>query len=318
MTSLQLKQSIHAAFVTLICVVSWAPAMAASIEQRDAEIFSDGVRLHARIYHPESATEPLPTIVMSHGWGGTAAGLAQTAANFAAAGYFVIAFDYRGWGESDSRVILIAPAPAQKTENGFTAKVREVREVIDPIEQAADIFNVIHWAMGESSVDKTRVRLWGTSFSGGLVVHVAAREPRIRALVSQVGYLGQSIVDSPSAWVDERRSAATRRARGETGYPRPGARVVGKLKGAPIGEKFLLYAPIEDVERIKDCAMLFIAAGHEELFDNREHAQLAHERATEPKKYVVIPNITHYDIYAEARDQATALAIDWFDKHLKK
>jgi len=63
--------------------------------------------------------------------------------------------------------------------------------------------------------------------------------------------------------------------------------------------------------------MLFIAAEREELFDNREHPQLAYERATDPKKYVVIPNIAHYAIYGEARDLATRLAIDWFDQHLK-
>jgi dipeptidyl aminopeptidase/acylaminoacyl peptidase len=35
------------------------------------------------------------------------------------------------------------------------------------------------------------------------------------------------------------------------------------------------------------------------------------------EKYVVIPNIAHYGIYGEARAQATRLAIDWFDQHLK-
>ena len=90
------------------------------------------------------------------------------------------------------------------------------------------------------------------------------------------------------------------------------------LTGAPIREKFLLYAPVDDVARAKRCAMLFIAAEHEELFDNRQHPQLAYERAPAPKKYVVIPNIAHYGIYGEARAQSTMLAIDWFDQHLKK
>ena len=95
-------------------------------------------------------------------------------------------------------------------------------------------------------------------------------------------------------------------------------REIGNWTGAPLREKFLLYAPVYDVANIRTCAMLFIAAEHEELFDNRQHPQLAYERAAEPKKYVVIPNIAHYGIYGEARAQATALAIDWFDQHLKK
>ena len=31
-----------------------------------------------------------------------------------------------------------------------------------------------------------------------------------------------------------------------------------------------------------------------------------------------IPNIPHYGIYRESRDQAIKLAIEWFDQHLKK
>jgi fermentation-respiration switch protein FrsA (DUF1100 family) len=53
------------------------------------------------------------------------------------------------------------------------------------------------------------------------------------------------------------------------------------------------------------------------LFDNRQHPQLAYERAPEPKKYVVIPGIAHYGIYGESRDEATRLAIEWFNQHLK-
>jgi len=48
------------------------------------------------------------------------------------AGYLVAAFDYRGWGASDSRVILTGPPPAARPNNRFTALVQEVREVVDP------------------------------------------------------------------------------------------------------------------------------------------------------------------------------------------
>ena len=36
------------------------------------------------------------------------------------------------------------------------------------------------------------------------------------------------------------------------------------------------------------------------------------------KKYVSVPDITHYGIYYQARNQAIKMAIDWFDEHLKK
>lgn len=312
-----LKNRMAAAFLCAATILS-LPAAAAEIEHRRADILSDGVRLTAHVYRPAAASGPLPVVILSHGWGGTAAGLEYQANAFAAAGYYAIAFDYRGWGESDSRLVLAEPSAPEGRQNPYRAEVREVRGVIDPIEQATDIFNVIHWAMAEPLVDRDRLGLWGTSFSGGLVAYVAARDPRVRAFVSQVGYFGQPVDRTGGPEVARARTDATRRARGELPYPEPGAREIGNLSGAPLREKFLLYAPIDDVGGTKDCAMLFIAAEHEELFDNRRHPQLAYERAAEPKKYVVIPGIAHYGIYGEARDQATGLAIEWFDRHLGK
>lgn len=303
----------------LLAAIPWF-AHAADVEQRNAVIVSEGVRLLAEVYYPKTASSPLPTIVMSHGWGGTAAMLRPQAMDFAQAGYLVIAFDYRGWGGSNSRVIQTAPAATKKDglDRRFSGEMMELREMVDPLDQAMDIQNVIHWAMGEPLVDNSRLGLWGTSFSGGLIVYVAARDPRVRALVSQVGYMGQPVASAPAGVLEKNYRDATRRARGELGYPPPGVREIGNLTGAPILEKFLLYAPVDDVARARNCAMLFIAAEREELFDNRQHPQLAYERAAEPKKYVVIPNIAHYGIYGEAREQATKLAIDWFDQHLKK
>jgi uncharacterized protein len=295
-----------------------------NIAYRKADVMSEGVRLTAEIYSlKELGARPLPTIIMSHGWGGTAALLRQQALDFARAGYLVIAFDYRGWGASDSRVVLTAPPPANKQGNRFTAEVMEIREVVDPLEQTQDIFNVIHWAMGEPQVDKKRVGLWGSSYSGGHVVYVAAHDPRIKAIVSQVGAEdSRPAAQLPSFGTVEQQTQvayeeATKRARGEIGYPPPRARVIGNLQGAPIREKLLRYAPVDDVPLIKNCAMMFIVAEKEELFDNALHAKLAFDRAREPKKYVVIPGITHYGVYTTAREQATKLAIEWYDKHLK-
>jgi uncharacterized protein len=82
-------------------------------------------------------------------------------------------------------------------------------------------------------------------------------------------------------------------------------------------EKFVGYAPIEDIGRCEKCAKLFIIAENEELFDNKDHAILAHARATGVKKLVTIPGIKHYGIYYEARDRAQKEAIAWFDQNLK-
>jgi dienelactone hydrolase len=297
----------------------------ADLDYRKADVMSEGVRLTAELYSPKSAAgKQLPTIIMSHGWGGTAALLRNVAMDFAHAGYFVIAFDYRGWGASDSRVILTAPEPAKKEGNKFTAEVMEIREVVDPLEQTQDIFNVIHWAMGEPQVDKNRIGLWGSSYSGGHVVYVAAHDPRVKCIVSQVGAMDSrptAQLASAGSAEDQYKLAyeeATKRARGEIGYPAPRARVIGNLQGAPIREKLLRYSPVDDAAMIKNCAMMFVVAEKEELFDNAKHAKLVYDRAREPKKYVVIPGITHYGVYTTARVEATKLEIEWYDQHLKK
>src|SRR5262245_43926455 len=111
---------------------------------RTEHIISEGTRMAAEVFAPKaSKTEKLPTIIMSHGWGGTAEALRPDGIVFAKAGYLVVAFDYRGWGNSDSRLVVSGKKPEAKEGGTLVAEVREVREVVDPIDQTTDILNVI-------------------------------------------------------------------------------------------------------------------------------------------------------------------------------
>jgi dienelactone hydrolase len=289
-----------------------------NIEFRTAKIISEGVRLHAEIFSLKSlAGKPLPAIIMAHGWGGTAANFRWDALALANAGYLVVTFDYRGWGQSDGRIILTTQ-PETKDGRRFTAQVEELREYVDPIEQTTDWFNVINWVVGEPMADKNRIGLRGSSYSGGHVFYIAARDPRVKAIVSQVGAFDSRWVVTGEAESKVTYDEATKRARGELGYPEPRARVIGNLIGAPIRDKLLHYAPVEEAAKVKDCAALFIVAEKEELFDNKDHAKLAYDRmAGTKKKYVSLPGIPHYGIYREMREQAIKLAIEWFDQYLK-
>jgi dienelactone hydrolase len=288
------------------------------VAMRTATITSEGTRMAAEVYAPKSpAAEKLPTIVMAHGWGGVAANLRPDAVAFARAGYLVVTFDYRGWGASDSRVVLTKPQGPRSADLRFTAEVLEVREVVDPIDQTTDLANAVSWVYGEPQCDRHRIGLWGSSYSGGHVVYVAARDPRVKATISQVPALDSRPMVLAGEEQEKTFSEAARRTHGDLGYPPPGARVIGNLRGGPLREKLMQYAPVEDVGRASGCAMLFVLAENEELFDNRDHGIKAHERATGPKKLVIVPKIKHYGIYLEARKQAQQLAIDWFNEHLK-
>ena len=289
----------------------------AEVAFRTENIMSEGTRMAAEVFAPkEPKSEKLPTIVMSHGWGGTAAALRPDGIVFAQAGYLVVVFDYRGWGNSDSRLILAGKKPGPQ-DGKLIAEVKEVREVVDPIDQTTDIMNAIHWAVGDKQCDPQRLGLWGSSFAGGHVVYVAARDPRVKVFVSQIGSMdARWSIASPQlrAHVFQQGTA---RSRGEIGYPKPGEKF-NNMTGQPVWEKLMQYAPIEDIGRCEHVAKLFIIAENEELFDNKDHAILAHDRATGIKKLVTIKGIKHYGAYNEKRAEAQQLALDWFNEHLRK
>jgi pimeloyl-ACP methyl ester carboxylesterase len=107
---------------------------------------------------------PGPCIVMAHGLGGIRqVALPAYARAFADAGYCVLSFDYRCWGESEG----------------------EPRELVSIRQQLQDWQNAIAYARTLPTVDPSRVALWGTSFSGGHVIVITARDHTIAAVAAQ-------------------------------------------------------------------------------------------------------------------------------------
>lgn len=291
----------------------------AGIIYQTANIISEGTRLSAETFvSKENEQTKSPTLILSHGWGGQASLLRAEAVAFALRGYFVVTFDYRGWGASDGRLIATEPLPPSDGKTSIQVSARELREVVDPHDQLCDLMSAIHWVQGEDRADPERLGLWGTSYSGGHVVYAAAKDHRVKAIVAQVPALDSRLVIATPQAKAETFNEATQRARGQIGYPPPGQRVVGNLKGAPIREKMMRYAPVELASEAPQCAMLFIIAEKEELFDNKDHAIKAFDLAVGPKKLITIPGITHYGVYLQARKRCQQEALSWFDEHLKK
>ncbi len=101
---------------------------------------------------------------MAHGFGGTKdAGLLPYAEAFAEAGLDVLLFDYRCFGDSTG----------------------EPRQFAWPSRHRDDYRAAVEFARGLDGVDPDRIVLWGTSWSGGHVVYVAAGDPRIAAVICQ-------------------------------------------------------------------------------------------------------------------------------------
>src|SRR3954454_17327211 len=83
------------------------------------------------------------------------------AAAFHAAGFSVLAFDYRRLGESGG----------------------EPRQVVRIKDQLADWDAALESAAELPGVDRTKVAVWAFSLSGGHVVAVAARHPELGAVI---------------------------------------------------------------------------------------------------------------------------------------
>lgn len=101
---------------------------------------------------------------MAHGIAGTRdSGLLPFAEAFAEAGLDVLLFDYRCFGDSTG----------------------EPRQLALPLRHREDYRAAVEFARDLNGVDPDRVVLWGTSWSGGHVVYVAADDPGIAAIVCQ-------------------------------------------------------------------------------------------------------------------------------------
>lgn len=131
----------------------------------DTEFLSEGRTLRGWLYRPEGEKCGYPAIIMAHGLSGVKEQyLDRYAEVFVSAGFGVILYDHFNFGASDG-------IPRQEA---------------DPVLQRRGYRDAISFAQTVSWIDAQRIGLWGTSYSGGHVLEVAALDPRARCVVSQV------------------------------------------------------------------------------------------------------------------------------------
>ncbi len=134
--------------------------VAGRADREDASFGSGDGSCAAWLYRPRTADGSSPCIVMANGFSLTRHdGLPAYAERFAAAGFAVLVFDYRGFGDSPG-------SPRQRF------RIRA---------QVADWRAAVAFARGDPGIDPRRMVLWGFSFSGGHAVTVAARDHGVAA-----------------------------------------------------------------------------------------------------------------------------------------
>ena len=130
----------------------------------DVEFKSAGTTIRAHLYLP-AGPGPHPVVVMAGGWCYVKELVQPEYARvFAAAGVAALVFDYRGFGTSDG----------------------EPRQHIDPWAQIEDYKNALSYVETRPELDAARIGLWGISYSGGHVLIVAATDPRVQCVVSNI------------------------------------------------------------------------------------------------------------------------------------
>ncbi|MBI5396892.1 MAG: prolyl oligopeptidase family serine peptidase [Verrucomicrobia bacterium] len=323
-TILQLAVVAFAAFIAAPLQAQIAPS-SDNIEKRDVVIWSDGVRMAGDLYLPKGLKpdEKLPAVLFCAGTSGTKKGTPERLApRFVQAGFVFLAFDYRGWGESDSRLMTPDKQPKPDAKSEVTVRARAIRWQMDFADQAMDIRAAISFLAGEPNVDPQRIGIMGSSYGGGLVTWTAGNDPRVKCVAAQVAGMGGG--RGPAA---ERYAygLATKQARAET---EPVPFETGKMGGLmalyvhmrvnPV--KSIGYNAIEAAGRIS-APMIIIDAEKEELMDRHQNgervAEILKKRGV-PVAYHVLKGMTHYGIYREGFEEATHLELEWFTQHLKK
>ena len=137
------------------------------MHRTDVAFQAGGLECAAWLYRPEG-NGPHPCVILAHGFGGIREmRLDAYASCFVEAGMAALVFDYRHFGASQG----------------------EPRQLLDIKLQLEDWIAAIAYARTLDGIDAERIALWGTSFSGGHVIQVAAQDRRIAAVVAQVPFV---------------------------------------------------------------------------------------------------------------------------------
>jgi len=291
----------------------------------------DGIALRGWLYRPEGGTERLPLIVMAHGFSATKEMyLDDFAEVFSQAGFLVLVYDHRNLGASDG----------------------EPRGEIDPWQQIRDYRTAITWASTREDVDETRIGIWGSSYSGGHVLVVAAQDRRVRCVVAQVPlisgyensrrlvradhlaplrdafnadraarYAGEQPAMIPVAYTDDpNEPAALPTADTHDFFLGPILERATTWRNEVTlrsVEMFTEYEPGDYLPRITPTPLMMVVAAEDHL-TVVDLSTKAFTLAHEPKQLLVLPG-GHFEAYiGEAFRVSSAAQRDWFVQHLGK
>lgn len=147
---------------------------------REIEFTSINTILRGRLYLPDNKSKNNPVVIMAHGFTTTINGMTadKYAEKLRESGFAVILYDHRNFGISDG----------------------EPRQEINFWMQSRGYIDCIDYAQTLPEVDPEKIAVWGCSLSAEEVFLVGSIDNRIKAIVSMVPAVGNSL---PSAVQDD-------------------------------------------------------------------------------------------------------------------
>ena len=278
-----------------------------------------GVPLRGWLYRPAGdAPGPAPGVVMAHGFSAVKEmHLGAFAAVLAGAGFAVLAYDHRNLGASGG------PCPGD----------------IDPEDQVADYSAALGWLAARPGVDPARLGVWGSSYSGGHVLAVAARDRRVRSVVAQVPFVRPLHPDVPAPVAEALERDRARRAEGAAPATVPvvgppgtpcvmptadaHAYFTGAARAAPSWRNAVTLASVGRLLRWRPgdeaaavaAPTLLVGARDDDLTPLRAVEDVAATMRA-PHRVAVLDG-GHFDPYVARFGEASALARDWFAATLR-
>ncbi len=293
------------------------------MKESSVGFYSEGERIQGILRLPDGGDPPYRGIVQGPGWMGLKDAKLYVRYHEAltSAGFAVLIFDYRGFGDSEGRSDLLLPST-----------------------QLEDLINAVTYMASRDDIDADNIGTFGSGGTGGgNAIALAAVDPRVGCAVSQVpvadGEDWLHRMRSEHEWLSFlERLEADRVARVTTGkselvHPREEIMVPTPERRATTvksdvdsrtpdavqlrsAEAILAYKPIDLVDRIAPRALMIIGVENDAVTPT-DHAVALYDKAGEPKRLILQRHTTHYAAYAEYGDEVVPQIVEWFDRHLK-
>jgi pimeloyl-ACP methyl ester carboxylesterase len=290
------------------------------VQTEKVEYFSGPDRVRALWRTPDAVAGPIPAIIQGPGWLGLkdAQAYDRYHQGFTDAGFGVLSIDYRGFGESEGND----------------------RGIVNPTHQLEDLVNGVTYLTTRDDVGPIGAYATGGT-GGGNVVLLAATDPRVRAVISQMpvadGRDWLHRMRTEYEWVEyQELLELDRRERVLTGksrlvHPRDEIMVETLERKQSnfkkdVDVQIRMEVPLSMVDpllhyRPGQAAIglttpLMVVAVENDATTPTDHAVAIYEAAAGPKALVLQRNTSHYAAYAKYAGVVIPQMVAWFREHL--